>query len=609
MKRWWPGIGALVLCAAGVAIYRPIFGGTAAPTGAPGPAGGAGRAPVAQTGRTGDRGASRRLVYTLRWQASQDRQIAGSPQPTGEIDLEGRLELVTSAAHAGTSVVIARLHDMTRAELRILGKTVDGRDFEGLRARVRPAPDGALEGFATPPTAAPGVANALWALFARLQVTSPPRRVERTALGMREVRYWERDGMHVREAVRYTAVDGVPQLPTLQQALEGVTRYWRTDTGQLRDFDSRESLTLGQDGVSVLTAHSTLSLRLISDEPATVMPDTADFKERDLAAAIGRADAQGLRDRARGVSAQQLLDTLASFSGPASLPELSQWQWRASGRLRLEPALSAEIAQSVTSGKLDREGMRLATDLLAGVGHPQAQAAMRDIFAHLATADSKQLVDLVQRAGFLAVPEPATVAAVRALFEGGGDASLHHASAYTLGAIAAKLWQGGQQAESESLSDLLVAELDRADTPDARASAIRALGNAGTPPVAEHVLAHSDAADPSEREAAAVASRKLESEQARLFLITSLGDPHPAVQRAAIGALLGRLHPPEDYDDIRDVVLRGTTHAGNTPLLVNLISEGLPLPAVRQTLEFLLSKAGNDPRLRARLRRMLSQAG
>jgi hypothetical protein len=386
---------------------------------------------------------AKRLVYDVEWTASQSRRFGNENSLAGKIELKGRLELITLPNAGDTKVAAARLYDLERAQLALLGQPVDTATLEGARARITWSKDGVLESLATPKDTDPTIAHTLWGLFSRMQLTSPPRRQESTPLGTREVQYAREGNQNIRRGTSYISLDGIPNLAEVTQKLDALTRFERTTGDLLKTMAATEQLTVNDSQGTVLESASTLSLNLVKVGSASAIPITAGFVPRDMASAAKRADTKALAARAKGVSKENLLSTLRAFSGPKSVNAFPEWLWQASGRLQLEPGISKDIAAMVASGDLDLEGMRLATDLLAGVGHPEAQSAMREIFDYLREEENGDLVELVQRAGFLSLPESDTVASVKDLFSDETGDGLHHARAYTLGAKADALWSKG----------------------------------------------------------------------------------------------------------------------------------------------------------------------
>lgn len=596
-RRWLLGFACLA-GVAGAGAWVWIYPWAGAPTASPE---GAAPEPVEPSA------VGVRRVYTLKWSASQSRRFGNAQPIDGELAIDGLLEVIQLADDGPSTRRLARLTELREARLVILGQEVDTAKLHSARARVSLGADGALEFISTAVAAEPAVAHVFWALFSRLQLTTPPRRRETTPLGERNVHYTDRGLLRTRTADRYVTLDGLPRLEQLQQQLSAETRAALLPGGELERLELREELSVVDSEGPVLQAATSMTLELVSTDRVASLPDTHGYVRRDLEAATRRADERGLADRARPVSRKAVVQTLRSFSGPKSMEDLPGWIWAASGRLLLEPSLSQEIATAVASDETHMEGRRLAADLLSGAGHSEAQAGLRDLLNHLREEDSAELTELVQRAGFLTLPDDATIAFVRRLFEEGGADGIRTASAYTLGAMARKLASAGYGAEARELSALLLADFEAAETPEERAAALRAMGNAATPEVVDTIIAQTAAKAPVEREAAAVASRLLEPGLAIPKLIALLVDPSPGVQRAAINSMMGRLGDVDAYAQIRDAVLTDRVHRVNDPLLVNLLAGRTDLPAVRQALEFVLARAAGDPRLRARLRKLLAR--
>ena len=134
-----------------------------------------------------------------------------------------------------------------------------------------------------------------------------------------------------------------------------------------------------------MTSQAATSLRLLRVEPfgvdqalaaaAAVVPSTGPMDVVESGA--GRRNALLLR--AAGLTGAQLVLDIRAHATMERLPDHNRWLWRATGLLKLEPALCSQLVTLFQDKTLGQETRALILDLLVGAGHATAQEAMRDI--------------------------------------------------------------------------------------------------------------------------------------------------------------------------------------------------------------------------------------
>lgn len=313
---------------------------------------------------------------------------------------------------------------------------------------------------------------------------------------------------------------------------------------------------------------------------------------------------KAMEARAAGLTAADLLAGLATVDAGGALADRNRWLWRASGLLRLQPALADELAARFVEPEMGHAGRALTLDLLVSVGHARAQAAVRRALTEADLSGDPQATTLYNRLGFIERPEPATVDLVAArLAEATGEDRV--AWAYTLGAVAG---HEADPARARALAQPLVEDLAVAETPEARRHLLRALGNAGQVAQVPVIARHMGDPDPHVRKAVAGALRKCDDPESAALLGTLLVDEDPDVQQAAARALGRRPLDPGHLSGFAEAIEGGRIQETAWPELLDALNRNRQVDpdARRAVLEAMLARPIQHPGLRARLRSLLA---
>jgi HEAT repeat protein len=214
----------------------------------------------------------------------------------------------------------------------------------------------------------------------------------------------------------------------------------------------------------------------------------------------------------------------------------------------------------------------------------------------------------VQRFAYLNAPTRETVhalLALRAHADASGDEALAGALDHTLGSVTGALARAGD-ARVHELHGLLRGRLAAASTIRAKRAALAALGNAGLDSDREIIAAY--AGDPSEQVRSQVAwsLRKLDSKESRATLVALVGDPHLAVQTAALQTLTGMRLGASDRERLAALVAAGRVQAlAYRPLATLLSREPLADAHAGRALELLVARDDADAETRAFVEREL----
>ncbi len=293
-----------------------------------------------------------------------------------------------------------------------------------------------------------------------------------------------------------------------------------------------------------------------------------------------------------------LADALAGIARHAAgrHPDHNRWLYRVSGFLHRHPAHCAAFAAAALGPDATPHMQALAADVLAGVGHPAARGALRDLIDRSALGPAVRH-RLLQ--SHLRLPEPAPEAAdwlARHL----DDPVAGPAAANALGAVAGRLAET-HPAEAEAAMRRLRQGLAAADDAHDQRAHLLGLGNSGLPGAVD-ALPYTESDDPAVRRAAARALRHLDTPQARDALHRLAADPEPAVRNRAVEALAERIDPTDTRlaDLARGGALGGAAEGA-------LLSAALRAPTAAPLLAALADGAG-QPRVRERARAALLAA-
>lgn len=360
--------------------------------------------------------------------------------------------------------------------------------------------------------------------------------------------------------------------------------------------------------------------------------DVGAFKNEPLVSAwnhSGRIDRRGLGElvvspsahqreleqRAAGMTTVQVVSDLKAFANGGRMPWHSRWIWRATGALKLDPAGCKELVDVFFDPVMSRKGKTGVLELLAAVGHEQAQIALGEILSDDGVRADSMYPDLIQRAGLLKNPNRATCDLVAAAVSGQApqEGLARHsqlAAAHTLGTVTRRLSERGEEQLAREYHGRLVGLLNGSANDEDRIAYLTSLGNAkqeATAPVAEEYL---DDENPRVRRAAVGALRGLPSERAAALIGEMVADGDPAVQRTALEASAEGSRT--DLGRIEQLVSDGGIHSNNFGAVLRLAAQikDQQGSVTEQGRALLAALARQDvgPRLRHRLRALLGRA-
>lgn len=307
--------------------------------------------------------------------------------------------------------------------------------------------------------------------------------------------------------------------------------------------------------------------------------------------------------RAGDMTLARITDDLRQFGPGGEMPEHSEWAWRAAGRLVLDPSAATALGQlAIDDPSIGHKGRGLVLDLLASVGHPEAQAAMRDVLA--AWRGDALHAALLTRAGFVEQPELETVQMVADAWKS-AEGIERQSAATVLGAAAGHLYRSGETDAALTQVHRLEGALRGGAEGEDRRALVLALGNAGVPEAVETVAAYAGDADPGVRRAVATALRKTPGALAEQALTGLMSDADPQVARTAVKALdrhpITAGHLASLADAVRDGSLGPATHGALVELLVGHADVDAD---ARRALALAIARRTEDGRLRARLAKL-----
>jgi len=581
-----------------------------------------------------------RYVYSLDWRSEQRVQPPMPGQKSGQTDtLQGSVRLsaelvLRSLGRKGESFLLgASLENVREARLEISGQlSLDAATLKqtltGHEVLLEVDANGALRSMHFDPKAPDLFKHQLQWLLTHAQPTLPSTEAQRqaghweavepTSMGQARGTY-EVDAEQpltvnrVRESyTKLYVADG--QKGSLPQKLDSSARFSFSEAGHLAGLNHRERL-LVHDGAGAVLVDSAELLQLTLREVSRFTPPTdlglaARTEERKPGVITVSAELEQrlLQQRAEGMTMELLVADLLGHAKGGLMPDMNRWLWRATGLLKLEPERCGELAAVFTRPELDSQARAVVLDLLAGAGHAQAQAVLRDLLeTPAAQADQANYALFLQRLGMVDAPTPETMeylARKHATARAGQQEPLRNASAYALGATVGRL--PVEDARAGTYNRLLLEELGAASTSSERVTYLRSLGNAGRPENESAILSHVADADPRVRAAVAAALRTGDSPDSTQALLQLVRATERPVQAEALTALSDRYLDAAALASLRDVVVAGSLRQGTETLLVSLLAERLDGgPAVFQMLQLLERRTSQDPALHTRVMELM----
>ncbi len=557
----------------------------------------------------------RRYVYALRWSDETRVALAADAALGGTVDVAGELVLRARPATGGVQVLELSLASLSSASVRVLGQDLPGA-LEGPRAYLSVEPSGRLVAVELEPGSPPLWKHVAQALAVQLQLTLP-------AAPAHEWQATE-DGPHGRALVRYEATrDGLRRTRERYEhltlaphhqgplALDAQATITLAPAGHLVSLHDDEALDTQGAGLEI-HARSSLALGLARIEADLVAELPARLERRRPGEIVASPDTDRalLEQRAEGLGGEAMLAGVrARSAGAPDDPAERRWFGRAVARLRLEPALAAELEQLFLDPTLGDAGRRLVFDLLSSAGHADAQAAMVRLLPTPELSRTPRLeAELVQRFALLARVERASAEALRARLETTTSETGRRAELHALGAVAGKLARQGDDEAATRALEPLRAGLEAAQGDDDRRAIVAGLGNAGLREDVPRLEAAARDDSPAVRAEVAFALRKLDAPEARQALLALAEDPMPAVAAEALGALGRRGISPAELGALEAALEAGRLPPQADGALISLLARrSLAEAAALRILGRIAARHPDDPSLAARAQALIDR--
>ncbi|GEL74223.1 HEAT repeat domain-containing protein [Myxococcus virescens] len=442
--------------------------------------------------------------------------------------------------------------------------------------------------------------------------------VESTQTGEVEARFHfdGEDARLTRRRARYQSLRAAATAPAFRQSLSSLTHFDRDPEGFLAGVSHDEILDATHtDGRSLMSRRVRLRLAFSTRQQKPLPPATEDkpiVRAPSQVAFEGDEKLALTTSQADGMTVDAALQVLASATDPGAIPELGTFARRAIAALELEPHRAGELGQLFLQKGRSPAMRELMLDLLAGAGHAEAQATLRELIVSPEAREHAGAHGLmVQRAGFVREPEPETgrlLARMNTEARTAGDVGVERASAYALGAVVSRLPAGSPEV-AEFLRPLEDA-LARADNAESLEHSLRALGNSGTARVMDLASPHLRDEAPEVRSAAAGALRTAPQEAAtRMLLDALMSEPARAVQGALLDALNARTLGAPELERLSGWVVAGQLAPGAEAALLNVLTPRMDdSAAVLRMLQALSVRPGQQPATRARVMALMAQA-
>lgn len=576
------------------------------------------------------------LHYTVSWSGTQRGRLfaesAGAEQThsTTKVDMALGMDLYVEDQAGDEATLRLSFSKVERHGLTALGAEVfSSREaavdaLVGRSARVRLGTDGIPRDVAFQEGSPDIFMNVVQWIVAQSAVSLGPSErarewdaTERGPFGASSEVHYARSGAELtRSRVRYESFDAF--------AAENLSRI------TVKKLDGQSSVRL-RDGL-VDVVHISESLRIDAKSGGTELDGNVVFDLKlesvDRGDRVGAAVAYGapakageavigadmraqlLSQRVDGMTREQLLSDLSTMGNGGVMPSHTKWLWRATGLLKKDPSIARELGKLARAPDATDKARALVLDLLASVGHGEAQAEMRTILASPVVAKSGARTSLLQRVSFLESPEPATVDAVWASLREGkqrGAPDLVAASAHSIASSSRAMAKNGDDAGARSMVRRLAAEIEQAHTTESKAAVLSALGNASSGEVTAIAKPYASSESVELREAAADAMRKIDTREATEMLLALLADPSVAVQGAALASLRDRSLIASDWERISELVASGRIPKALDGAMLNLATNYVgQVRVVAQIVAAIASRPDASNATRARAHAMLA---
>jgi hypothetical protein len=564
------------------------------------------------------------------YQVTLDSQIDfGRERGASALELRARLRYVVRAVQVGAPSLLLVLRDVSLKT----GAPGELKDNPELVKEIQ-APfgltlvDGALGDLRVRPGASTFAVSILRNLAASLQFAASAGKNgafvghESDGTGAYDVEYTRLDGSerYARRKLRYEPLPALqvqrPGAPALDNLALDFTPHVaesagavELQAGKLTRSSYTELLTTSAPDGSQLTSRTKLALEAQS-VLTTAAPDEAAWAQAELVLKPGVAyananeksdlDAHRIGDFTFE-SALSVLEQAERNSKqppavpspgvePAALPSPGQREASAflalTALFRRDPANVAKALKHIKARSSAAEWLQNA---LASSGAAAAEDALLSLASDpkLPAAQRRASVTNLSRAP---IPRPVVVERLSALV---ADPALHVPIVYALGAIARKMRAAGQQEAARPLVDLLVSQLEKAQSEQDTITALHGIANAADPAVFARVRPFLSDASSSLRQAGGLAVGSMQSQEAEAALAERLAtEPRTSVRTALLSICRQRPPSPVLIAAVRELALKAAEPHGRIEAVRVLAQWATTEPKLRETLALV---AQNDP--------------
>ena len=529
----------------------------------------------AESGRVHKLGAFRPISGTFTLDYESRQEVPGGMR--GVLILRGALEIRHySGSRSGLSITRCDHIEWRVLEQNVMTTDDCEREVAGQEVLVEVGTHQRLVAVRTAPRLTERAQQLLRGLAQELAFEQRPSATwstsEPTPRGRAAVRYERKAETIERRRLRY--LDG-----TVGKLLEGVTTVG-FDDGELAELRLSERFP---------TATVRLELTRMGDAIAAGPPATKGWTRHGFDQPAATTSEEHLRQRIAGMTRAEFLSALDQFADGGHFPDHERFIWRATGLLRLEPALTRELERRFTDKTATHRRRALLLDLLASVSTREAQVSMRRMLDTQAAVErSDRFAHYVQRLSIVAKPDRDTLDWIEARYRAATDDNERIACAYTLGSVSRQhAGETGVVSRREAIARELERDVDLARSELERAHLLRALG-ATASPSAERALREGLASDSASMRLAAIGGlARLGIEDA---IRDAIADTNADVQAAALRHLG---FSSEDADALIPVIA----------------SQGLPASSARSLIRSLARSAEQRPEATRRIAQALIRAG
>jgi len=271
----------------------------------------------------------------------------------------------------------------------------------------------------------------------------------------------------------------------------------------------------------------------------------------------------------------------------------------------MHPELCQQLVPLFDDAKVGPAGRNMIVDLLASVGHAQAQQALRDILQGKAAREDRAFPLLYQRLSLVQNPDPQTMKFVSTQYQS-TQGPAHHAAMYSLGSAAGHRYRAGDHEGGLAAARQLERDLAAARDPAEREYLLESLGNAGLAEQAATIQSYASSTDANVRLAAANALRKMQGVQVQQTLMGMVSDADPMVAEQAMLSLAKTELTQEMLSSLAALVAARSIGERSYEVLVTLLQpyQGRS-PTVTEIFQSILSQDLRDPTVKVRIRNML----